>query len=231
MKNIIRISAVLATVLLAASCYKAKYDEGADYFNFVTVVNEKADGSAYHFETDAGIILNPTTNKTTYKGRDGKRLVAYFSFDGNYKDGDKECDIKLFSVDTLVKIGNSVRIETNKNNELDSFGTDPLSVSLNPYGPTASEKYLNLYVGYNPDKRDKHNFSLVSIADEDTDQLSMKVILCHDDGEDQGALQQWQWMSFPLEDLKPYLGTRKQLSLALTSTYTGYQYIEEVQLP
>lgn len=230
-KNFILL-AVIAALLTAVSCKKATRDDSATYFNFVTVVNDDKDGNQYHFVTDDGARFNPTLNKTRYKGQDGRRVVIYFGFEQDPGDTTpKESDIKLFEVDTLVIIGHSSRIATNKNNELAAFGSDPLSVNVAPYGPLVTKKYLNVYIGYNPEKPMNHEFSLVSIADEDNDRNRMTANICHDSKKDQGLMEIWSWVSFPLDEMTEALAGRKKIMLRTVSRFAGAQDVDEVTLP
>lgn len=224
--------AAIAALLFVASCNKVSRDDSATYFNFVTVVNDDKDGSKYHFVGDDGVRFNPTSNNTRYKGQDGRRVVIYFGFEQDPGDmTPKESDIKLFDVDTLVIIGHSKRIETNANNEIAAFGSDPLSVNVAPYGPLVTKKYLNVFIGYNPEKPMKHEFSLVSIADEDKDKNRMTANICHDSKKDQGLMEIWSWVSFPLDEMTEALAGRKKIMLRTISRFAGAQDVDEVTLP
>lgn len=156
MKRISTIFAGFALALAALSCNKQfdRVDTNPDYYSFVTV--QKEGNTVSRFVTDDGRTLVPK-NVQSLNLADGQRLVIFFDLVNQADKDAPDAEIRLLGMDTDVEIGTSAVVADRA--AATALGDNGTSINYYPNRPQVSAKYFNIYVGYNADKPEAHDFT------------------------------------------------------------------------
>ena len=224
MKRISTIFAGFALALAALSCNKQfdRVDTNPDYYSFVTV--QKEGNTVSRFVTDDGRTLVPKNVKSLNLA-DGQRLVIFFDLVNQADKDAPDAEIRLLGMDTDVEIGTSAVVADRA--AATALGDNGTSINYYPNRPQVSAKYFNIYVGYNADKPEAHDFTLAYIEDEaDASSKVLELVLCHNDNGDTSEREWWTWVSLPIEEFADLYKGKEKVRINIKTRMNGIQSVE-----
>lgn len=231
MKRFLLLFAVFGLMSAAVSCIDLDNQDGDNpqYFSFATVHRESAsDGASVlstAFISDTEKLLVPVENYSYLaKLRDGQRVVLFFNIEEGSGEDNETARIRLFQVDTTVTVAKSARVETDK--DIEQYGTSRYDVTISPYYPTMTPKYINLHVGFYGAYPEKHDFTVLYSEETPDESGKLKLTLAHDSNKDDAGLLSYRWLSVPLEDYTEMFPLYNSLLLYVNTIQSGYQCLE-----
>lgn len=222
MKRIFIIAAMMLP-LFAVSCNKHINDTDTypDYYSFVTA--EMQDGKLLRFRTDDGRTMVPD-NYTSLNLTDNQRVVIYFDL-VNEEDKDKDdALIRLLNIDRDVVIAKSAIVADE--DAAKALGDNGTSVNLSPNRPQLTAKYFNIYLGFNADKPEKHDFTMAFIESSANDSKVLDLTVCHNDNSDTSSIDWWTWVSFPVDEFASLYEGKDKVRISIKTRMSGVQTIE-----
>lgn len=229
MKRISLLLAFTALMFGVESCIDLSGDEvqNPKYFSFATVVKTETQEHLFttSFVSDADKPLIPTQTETIFtKLRDGQRVVLFFDIEEGSGSDNETAKIKIHQLDTTVTIAESARVSLDK--EIDNYGTDRFDVTVSPYYPTMTPKYINLHVVFYGSDPEKHDFTVLYSLQNPVEGRKLKLTLAHDANKDNSGFSCYRWLSVPLEDYKEMFPLYNSLLLYVNTMLSGYQSME-----
>ena len=231
MKRFITLLAFAGLVFGAASCIDldGDYEQHPEYFTFATVNKaEQPDGAAIlstSFISDTDKPLIPSENADVFsKLKNGQRVVIFFDILNGSGSDEKTATIKLYQIDTTVSIAKAYTVE--KDEEIKQYGEFKYDVTVSPYYPTMTPKYINIHVGFYGMTPSKHEFSVLYSKETPVVSDKLKLTLAHDAKDDKTGYACHRWLSIPLEDYKEIMDNYSSLLLYVNTIQGGYQSME-----
>lgn len=220
-----KINLLLAFVpmLLMTSC-KDKMnpsDMYPDYYSFVAAGVQ--DSKVVRFTTDDGRTLVPE-NALSLNLVDNQRVLIYFDL-VNKDDKDKtDAQIKLFSINKDVEVGKSVKAADA--DAVKALGDNGTSINYYPNTPQVTKAYFNIYVGFNAEKPELHEFTLAFDESAKNDSKVLELTLCHNDKGDSSSKEWWTWLSFPVDEFSDLYAGKEKVRINIKTRMNGIQSIE-----
>ena len=219
----ITLLAAFAALIGSVSCTNNSGKDEIIYYSFATVNKNGAnDNSKLTYITDDARLLIPDSPApAAFKAREGQRVVLYFSIQKEEDELTQTTQIKLYQIDTNVVIGNTAIVSGSE--ALADLGVEGVSVNTSPYTPQTTPKYLNIYVGFNANKHEKHDFTLALNTQDTGDEKELKLTLAHKSNGDVSSLDYWQWVSFPVEPFLDRLEGKSRAAINVKTRMNGNQ--------
>lgn len=210
----------VALAVVLAGCNRNEPEKAEAYYSCFARTSLE---SGLDYVLENGQIFHAGKNNIDrYIPREGRRIWMVFSTAEDLSQ--HEVNIRLFQVDTTVKIGESLIVPSAE--DIPALGKDKIDVMLSPHEPYVSPEYINLKVHYTGINGYLHNFYLVqdaskySILDE---YLELKLV--HDDGGDEKFYDVDQWVCFPVAPFKDMFEGKSGIRIEIDTQKYGVQYI------
>ena len=206
----ILLAAVMAVVL--AGCNRNEPEKAEAYYSCFARTS-LASGLDYVLE-NGQIFHAGKNNIDRYIPREGRRIWMVFSTAEDLSQ--HEVNIRLFQVDTTVKIGESLIVPSAE--DIPALGKDKIDVMLSPHEPYVSPEYINLKVHYTGINGYLHNFYLVQDASKYS--ILDEYLAFQEEVNDVD-----QWVCFPVAPFKDMFEGKSGIRIEIDTQKYGVQYI------